>query len=351
MTTDSQTPALHCMVEMTRLRDHARLEQSVVSALRHLVRARQVRKLEFFMRGDVAHVRPVLLFDEREQVVDATPNAECDPLSAYPELVRCIDQRGNYEMRELAGTGGCVVWLPFRLADTVVACLELSHDEVFEPQQLEVINAIMDVFRNYHALLDYSERDALTGLLNRKTFDDQFAGIIQPATVRSAYTTDRPGTTNQRESSNDVQWLGVIDIDHFKRVNDQFGHVYGDEVLILVANVLKASFREEDRIFRFGGEEFVVLLRSATADIARAVFERFRCRVETHVFPRIGQVTVSLGFTASASGAPVEVLGHADQALYHAKKTGRNRVCYYEELHASGALGTSKAAHGDVELF
>ena len=71
-------------------------------------------------------------------------------------------------------------------------------------------------------------------------------------------------------------WLAVVDIDHFKLVNDRFGHLYGDEVLILVANILRSSFRNQDRIFRFGGEEFVVLLRAATLENARQGFDRFR---------------------------------------------------------------------------
>jgi diguanylate cyclase (GGDEF)-like protein len=65
----------------------------------------------------------------------------------------------------------------------------------------------------------------------------------------------------------------VVDVDHFKHVNDRFGHLYGDEVLILIANLLTSSFRAQDRVFRFGGEEFVVLLRSATLDNAKKIIE------------------------------------------------------------------------------
>jgi diguanylate cyclase (GGDEF)-like protein len=149
----------------------------------------------------------------------------------------------------------------------------------------------------------------------------------------------------------DKQWLAVVDIDHFKMVNDRFGHLYGDEVLILVANILRSSFRSHDRIFRFGGEEFVVLLRSTSLSTAHKVFNRFRKNVEDYYFPQVGQVTVSVGFVSAENGSPVEVLGRADQALYFAKENGRNQVRYYDDLVAAGLLQTKQVSNDDVELF
>ena len=140
-------------------------------------------------------------------------------------------------------------------------------------------------------------------------------------------------------------------MDHFKLVNDRFGHLYGDEVLILIANILRSSFRSHDRIFRFGGEEFVVLLRSTTLSMAHKVFNRFRLAVQEYNFPQVGRVTVSLGFVSTAKGSPVEILGQADQALYYAKEHGRNQVCFYDDLVASGQLATKMMANDDVELF
>ncbi len=147
------------------------------------------------------------------------------------------------------------------------------------------------------------------------------------------------------------QWLAVVDIDHFKLVNDRFGHLYGDEVLILVANILRSSFRSHDRIFRFGGEEFVVLLRSTSLSTAHKVFNRFRKNVEDYYFPQVGQVTVSVGFVSTEQGSPVEILGQADQALYFAKENGRNQVRYYDDLVAEGHLQSKQVNNDDVELF
>jgi len=121
-------------------------------------------------------------------------------------------------------------------------------------------------------------------------------------------------------------------------------------VLILVANLLRSSFRSQDRVFRFGGEEFVVLLRSTTLEDARKIFERFRANVEQHDFPQVGTVTVSVGFASISSESPVVILGHADQALYYAKANGRNRVCFYDELVKSGQLH-SEVSNDTVEFF
>ena len=152
-------------------------------------------------------------------------------------------------------------------------------------------------------------------------------------------------------NSGKEQWLAVVDIDHFKRVNDEFGHLYGDEVLLLVANLLRTSFRPQDGLFRFGGEEFVILLRATALEDAQMIFERFRNNIEQHHFPQVGQVTVSIGFDRIGLNAtPVVILGHADMALYHAKTNGRNQVCYYEGLVSSGQL-KSDISNDMVEFF
>ena len=350
MTETNPSPILQHLVEITGHRDHTRLEFSVVSALRHLVGMREVRKLEFFLMKDVTHVRPYVLLVDGEMLpgdAAAVADSQCLPLSHYSDLVRGLEQRSN-SISHIEPDGSYRLWLPVRLDDRIVACLEIANDTPYTRQTLDVINGIVEVYRNYQSLLDYSERDALTGLFNRKTFDEQF----------SRHARDNPDSSESASASAsptgetaDAQWLAVVDIDHFKQVNDRFGHVYGDEVLILVANLLKSSFRSQDRIFRFGGEEFVVLLRQASLEQAQLIFNRFRMNIEQFAFPQVGRVTVSVGFTSAGRGAPVEIMGHADQALYHAKENGRNQVCYYEDLVKSGQLHAADVAHDDVELF
>jgi diguanylate cyclase (GGDEF)-like protein len=144
-------------------------------------------------------------------------------------------------------------------------------------------------------------------------------------------------------------WLCVVDIDHFKRVNDSFGHLFGDEVLLRMGELMRKTFRGGDRLFRFGGEEFVVILNAADETLAATSFNRFRASVEKHEFPQVGQVTCSIGFTAvSNMDVPTDVVGRADEALYFAKENGRNQVCCYERLVAEGAIAKPVAAEAPV---
>src|SRR6185369_17286004 len=146
--------------------------------------------------------------------------------------------------------------------------------------------------------------------------------------------------------------FAIFDVDHFKRVNDQFGHLYGDEVLTLVARLMVQSFRHEDLLFRYGGEEFAVVLANADLAIAGAALERFRRKVEAYAFPQIGHKTVSIGFTALDAAQGVErAVMCADRALYYAKHHGRNQTHCYETLIAEGKLAPVTQTRGDVELF
>ncbi|MGB6100755.1 MAG: GGDEF domain-containing protein [Comamonas sp.] len=328
-------PLLQNLAEMTTHRDHLRLEVSVLSTILALGSNLQVRSLELFTFADEIRVR-ARCWSKNGHVACTPHEALQDPnshdLEDLPELARCI--REHEASAQQSRRGRHVLWLPVWLGDHVTTCLEVTRSHPLTQHQREVITGVFMVYQNYQSLLDYSERDALTGLLNRKTFDEQFARY-----------TELNGTTEEHG-----QWLAVLDIDHFKLVNDRYGHLYGDEVLILLANRLRAQFRSQDRIFRFGGEEFVVLLRSISLENARAALERLRAAVQAHEFPQIGHITISIGFAAATSDTPVEIIGCADQALYYAKEHGRNQVRYYDDLVRSGEL-RGRVAHGDVELF
>ena len=330
---------LQHMVDMTGHRDHTMLDISVVSAVQELSGAARTRVLGIATVGSQRFVRSRACILAggvacQEEPQDSGPG---EPIAAYPELEDCLRQRGT--RAEGRGADGLRrLWLPIWFGERADTCLEIAHDSPFTPESLYMVSGIVSVYRNFQNLLDYSERDSLTGLLNRKTFDDQLARMLHAADVEPV-TSDL--AERRQQSGDEKQWLAVVDVDHFKTVNDRFGHLYGDEVLILIANLLQSSFRTQDRVFRFGGEEFVVLLRSTTLDNARRIIERFRVNVENHHFPQVGQVTASIGFTSvSAADSPVVTLGHADQALYFAKAHGRNRVCHYEELVEGGLLQT-----------
>ncbi|WP_313031329.1 GGDEF domain-containing protein [Massilia alkalitolerans] len=341
---------LRHMVDMTGHRDHTMLDISVISAVQELAGALQTRVLNIttvcgqrFVRSR-ACIRAGGVACPEEQHDGGSPG---EPLSAFPELAHCLEHHDS-RAEGLGSDGLRRLWLPIWFGDKADTCLEIVHAQGFTAESIYTISGIVGVYRNFQNLLDYSERDSLTGLLNRKTFDDQLARMLHSGDTEPLV----PGQLERRQhGAEEKQWLAVVDVDHFKMVNDRFGHLYGDEVLILVANLLQSSFRSQDRVFRFGGEEFVVLLRSTTLENARKIIDRFRTNVEAHVFPQVGRVTVSVGFTSiSATDSPVVTLGHADQALYFAKANGRNRACHYEELVANGLLQTV-ATNDTAEFF
>ena len=336
------------MVDMTGHRDHTMLDISVISAVQELACASRARVLT------LASVLGQLYVRSRAVVVAGWParmeeNPDLaspgEPIENMPALAACIARHEAFA-EQVDADGTHTLWLPIWLGehDKIDTCLEIVNPTPYTPDMIHVIGGIVSVYRNFQNLLDYSERDSLTGLLNRNTFDDQLAKMLLASSMEQDATVPLPGEPERRQNreqgkEQEKQWLAVIDVDHFKHVNDRFGHLYGDEVLILVANLLTSSFRAQDRVFRFGGEEFVVLLRSTTLDNARKIIDRFRMNVEQHDFPQLGRITVSIGFVAiSASEAPVVILGRADQALYFAKSHGRNMTCHYDELVGSGLL-------------
>ena len=341
------------MVDMTGHRDHTMLDVSVISAVQELACASQTRVLALSsVRGQVfVRARAIIVAGSPARMEDnLDPAQPGEPLSDYPALAACI-ARHETSCDALCADGRHLLWLPIWIGDQVTTCLEITNPTPYTGATIQVIGGIVSVYRNFQNLLDYSERDSLTGLLNRKTFDHQLAKILQSRGELDSEA-GRPADEERRHHSNtERQWLAVVDVDHFKLVNDKFGHLYGDEVLILIANQLQSSFRSQDRIFRFGGEEFVVLLRSITLENAQKIIDRFRINVETHDFPQVGRVTVSVGFVSiSAFEAPVIILGRADQALYYAKSHGRNLACHYDELVEKGML-TAVASNDTAEFF
>lgn len=330
------------MVEMTGHRDHRMLDISLISALQDLAHASQTRVLSLAIAREQIFVRPRAIIRSGsagciEENEDSARRGE--PIVRFPALAACIAAHQTIAATVNAA-GDHTLWLPIWQGDKADTCVEIVNSKPYTAAMIHVIGGIVDVYRNFQNLLDYSERDSLTDLLNRKTFDDHLVQVVATSIEHDLIMLpDEPD--RRQDSSEEKQWLAVVDVDHFKLVNDKFGHLYGDEVLILIANLLTSSFRAQDSVFRFGGEEFVVLLRSTTLDNARNIIERFRVSVESHDFPQMGRVTVSVGFVSiSRFEEPVIFLGRADQALYYAKTHGRNLVCHYDELVHNGLLHT-----------
>jgi diguanylate cyclase len=155
--------------------------------------------------------------------------------------------------------------------------------------------------------------DQLTRLPNRRYFDEYCTLVA-----------------SRRRATDRVAILAV-DVDHFKRLNDMYGHQTGDQVLRSIANAIQMSVRDEDVPARYGGEEFMVLLRNPKPGVAMEIGERIRTTVRDMNLVDVGvtdRVTVSLGVGSglSADEPIAEIVERADRALYAAKRTGRDRV-------------------------
>lgn len=341
------------LVEITGHRDHDLLSISLTSAMRELMNAETARVLDIIHRDGQQLLRPKILISASHVDVfeDGNLLENLAVLENNPVLWQGIQAKESVIQQKLPD--GTYTWLPVWAGEQLSVCIELFHQNHYPRHLLEVINGMMIVYRNFQNLLDYSERDSLTGLLNRKTFEDSFAKLLRSGSSTGSYAATAPDGRERRDNGSEpgcAHWLAVLDIDHFKKVNDQFGHLYGDEVLILLANILRASFRPADKLFRFGGEEFVILLRATSQHDAGQIFERFRKQVEGHLFPQVGQVTISIGYARIDPFEPaVAIVGRADQALYYAKTHGRNRCCFYDSLVAAGDLHQEHA--NDIAEF
>lgn len=162
------------------------------------------------------------------------------------------------------------------------------------------------------ALWQAADRDAKTGLLNLAAW-----------TSAAGRTLARTSGTGRHVA------VIVADLDHFKLVNDRFGHLVGDAVLLRTAETLRNGLRPDSLLARFGGEEFVVLLPDADEDVARRTAERLRAAVEGQRSPTADgglHVTASFGVAWGSGTSLTELLAAADEALYAAKRAGRNRV-------------------------
>lgn len=176
----------------------------------------------------------------------------------------------------------------------------------------------------YQGALNQAYRDPLTGAGNRILLDDSLKREME-LSKRFGY---------------DLSVL-MLDLDHFKSINDGFGHMIGDEVLKAIVQQIKTCIRQTDICFRYGGEEFVVLLNNANLANARLIAERIRMTIsDLSIETNKGrlQVTISSGLAMLKEGdTEASILERADKALYQAKHSGRNKVCVCKECHAAVA--------------
>jgi len=333
---------------LTRSQEISSLNISVLTSLIELLGLERVSLYEVIERDN--QEMAALTAWTKNGAVQVNKNSLADDIlestGRHPAYLACLE-RPELALTETRNNGKYISCLPVALDGKIIAFFEVQAKTPLTAHQIDVIEGIIGVYKNFASLIINSQIDELTGLLNRKTFNRGLNDLLAAANIAKPVK----GNDRRRNLKEEDCWLAVMDIDHFKKINDEFGHLYGDEVLILLANLMRKSFRQQDKLYRFGGEEFVVLMRHLNFENASKLLERFRAAVASYSFPQIAQVTVSTGFTPIKHSQLATVsLGHADEALYYAKGHGRNQVRCYTTLVEPGLI-TPKRVHKDAEIF
>lgn len=232
------------------------------------------------------------------------------------------------------------------------AMIAVSSDDSISVHIKEVLRTIVSVWSHQLSTLYFYQRDGLTGLLNRNILLDTINGSTFDSAVFDSDVKNEE-SSNRRDfiSLPESHCVALIDVDNFKQVNDTWGHTIGDEVLIKLANLMEVTFRECDVVCRYGGEEFAVYLRYVSRKKAEEILERFRVRVSESIFPKVENITVTIGFTIAFPGILAsELIERADSALYYAKRNGKNQVVAAED-HQQLWSSSESFDIGEIELF
>ncbi len=204
--------------------------------------------------------------------------------------------------------------IPDEVMDEIQQNIEdiIANFPIPEENKLDVIKKINFMYSHSKHL---SMTDALTGLYNRRYFDT---------------TVEREFLRSKRYGGNLT--IAIMDIDFFKKINDTYGHLCGDYILKETAYLIQDNFRKTDIVFRYGGEEFVVLLTETSLEQAKIPLERLRKTIEEYNFNYNNtqiKLSISIGAAQNTTESVNEILMNADKALYEAKNSGRNKLTIY----------------------
>ncbi|MBI5848995.1 MAG: GGDEF domain-containing protein [Nitrospirae bacterium] len=328
------------LADLTSIRDLELLEFSLMKTLHSFFRPKGISMIKLDMKY---RPRMEIVFGESKCTI------RLEQIS-LPEATRmAIEHLVASEARQYILRDGDDRLIIYNIIETRSArtFLLITTKDELSKMDSHMVSGVLQVYRNFCDLLRYAQTDLLTGLANRKTFDECIMKIYELIPTEADEFPD-----DRRDNKAMSYWLAMIDIDHFKAVNDRFGHLYGDEVLVLMAQVLKSVFREDDMLFRFGGEEFVVILRCPDKEGCKIALERLRRTVEEREFPQVGTVTISIGATRiDRSIFAMTLIDYADQALYHSKNRGRNQIAMFDDLIALGLASVKEIESGDITLF
>jgi diguanylate cyclase (GGDEF)-like protein len=229
--------------------------------------------------------------------------------------------------------------VPLRTADghaVGTLCAIHSEPKAFGDREVAILRDLADVVMAEIELRQLASTDVLTGTMSRRAFEEDGANAVALSLRHKTHLS-----------------CIAVDLDHFKRVNDTYGHAAGDKTLVTATNAIKESLRQSDRIARIGGEEFVILLPHTNRAGALEVAEKLREKIEA---TPIDVGAVKIGITASFGVAALDIatkdldllLAHADTALYEAKSGGRNKCVAWRSAEADAAVRRRVLKAGQV---
>lgn len=290
---------------------------------------------------------------EQSQIIAAKRDQELGSVRIFDYLAPL--EQASLPLQEVRGAFACAAedrnvvlptngyntsYFPIHGCGGVCEILAISH----KPENLDnstLYGGLLKLFENLLNIFNLAERDSLTNLYNRKAFDK---------TIAQLHNEERLRYLNRSEQH--CIYLAMIDIDHFKKINDQFGHLYGDEILIEFSRLLEQSLRRQDWIFRYGGEEFTAIIEDISPQHIESVLNRFREKVAQYKFAFSCKVTISIGCARiAAGGAYPMTIDKADKALYYSKEHGRNKVSVYEILLENGCIEELPPSETQVTIF
>ena len=345
----STVQVIDSLAEITRYQDREILEKSLLETLAETVPSEEYRlykvqrpppKLELTIVANKITDRDVINETQTDHKLTESLQRSIADAIENKDVITLDSEEFSYK--------GNIFPVFDKHGEISAVLVQFTKHLCFDDQR--IVFGLLRIYSNYLNLLHENVRDKLTGLLNRETLNKEILSIL----MDKSHTKKRIQTIGFRRASDETQyWLGVIDVDHFKSINDKFGHLFGDEVLILMAGYMTDIFRDDDLLFRYGGEEFVVLIKVLTKQDAFNVFDRLRRKISQHSFPQIGNMAISIGMVEiDGQEGSSDVIHSADKALYYAKDHGRNQVCIYEDLVSAGKITQEqKIKAKEINLF
>ena len=334
------------IVKLTNHRDRDLLELTLSKALIDLLPLERIVVARVVREDGVSRWLDVARLDAKgggrvmdPQRVDFQSLVRLEDAS---DRFKCLQSRQLLEVTWAGPQGPRITLLPLfsdsRQEDAGV--LELHSEASLSPDSLMLVEALRQIYRNMYSLLEYSDRDPLTGLLNRKSLDDAFYSAVLEDLDGKLPDMAAVAEQERRHRVPANYWLGLASIDNCGLIRDKHGPALVDDVLQRVARIMSSTFRTYDRLYHFGADQFGVLMHCPDEALVLSAFERFRTSVEKTHFPQVGRVTVSCGFTTvRADDSPASALANTERAVDFARRGGGNKACSHPGLVRRGFFG------------